>query len=282
MIVEKRCYISRINICYGNPSLDPSKPDLPHLDCITAGRRLPCSLCLLRQGGGTISFSSEAVFPILTPPKSAVVSKSRMKKKDTLSKKEWIAAEKHLQEFGNFIRQMERHSESHKYRPRSSYFPLDVLSSILDHLLVIHFPSHLKDLVEHSWIYYGTHRTALYDSIIDIQTRINVGRTNARELAKSKRHEKEQAATVTEDENETGSLDIEPKGLIDQNSSNQQGLNRKRQAMEDIANRPKRRRAPRAPQPSVAQVQELYGPRYKTRRRGVIEDPSGKENGVQR
>ena len=149
-------------------------------------------------------------------------------------------------------------------------------------MLVIHFPSHLKDLVEHSWIYYGTHRTALYDSIIDIQTRINVGRTNARELAKSKRHGKEQVATVTEDENETCSLDIEPRELIDQNSSDQQGLNRKRQAMEDIANRPKRRRAPRAPQPSVAQVQEQYGPRYKTRQRGFIKDPSGKENGVQR
>ena len=90
---------------HGNPSLDQSKPDLPHLDCITAGRRLPCSLCLLRQGGGTIAFSSEAVFPILTPLKSAVVSKSRMK--ETLSKKEQVAAEKHLLEFGDFIRQME-------------------------------------------------------------------------------------------------------------------------------------------------------------------------------
>jgi len=44
---------------------------------------------------------------------------------------------------------------------------------------------------------------------------------------------------VTEDENETSSLHIEPGELIDQSSSEQQGLNRKRQAMEDIANRPK-------------------------------------------
>jgi len=152
-------------------------------------------------------------------------------------------------------------------------------------LLVIHFPSHLEDLLGLSWIYYNTHGTTLYDSIIDIQTHINVGRTNARDLAKSKRHEKQQMAMVTEDENETQSLDIEPREPIDQNSSEQQGLNRKRQAMEDIANKPKRRRAPRAPQPSVAQVQEQYGPRYQTHRRGLIEDPSranGKENGVQR
>ena len=75
---QKRCYISRINLCYGNPSLDPSKPDLPHLDCITAGHHLPCSLCLSWQGSNTIALSllsPEGVFPILTPPKSAVVSK---------------------------------------------------------------------------------------------------------------------------------------------------------------------------------------------------------------
>ena len=42
-------------------------------------------------------------------------------------------------------------------------------------------------------------------------------------------------ATVTEDEN----IDIKPKELIDKNSSEQHGLNYKRQAMDDIANRPK-------------------------------------------
>jgi len=132
VIVEKQCYISQINLCYGNPSLDPSKPNLPHLDCITAGHRLPCSLCLLQQGGGTIAFSPlspEGVFPLLTPLKSAIVSKLHMKKKDTLNKKEQVTAEKHLLEFGNFIRQMEQHSDSHKYHPHSSYFPLDVSSS---------------------------------------------------------------------------------------------------------------------------------------------------------
>jgi len=42
-------------------------------------------------------------------------------------------------------------------------------------------------------------------------------------------------ATVSEDENKTHSLDIEPRDLIHQNSCKQQGLNRKHQVMEDIA-----------------------------------------------
>ncbi|KAF8232601.1 hypothetical protein L208DRAFT_1271363, partial [Tricholoma matsutake] len=60
-------------------------------------------------------------------------------------------------------------SDSHKYWPCSSYFPLDVLSSILDKLLVIHFPSHLEDILNNSWIYYGTYGNTLYDCIINIQ-----------------------------------------------------------------------------------------------------------------
>ena len=278
IIVEKTCYISQINIRYENPSLDPSRPELPRLDCIAAGRRLPCSLCLSRQAGA-IAFTPstpEGLLPILSLPKTNNASKPSIKKKDKLNKKERTAAEKHFLKFGESIRQVERFSDSHKYRPRSSYFPLDVLTSILDNLFIIHFPSHLNDLLDQSWIYYNTHGTALYDSIIDIQTCIDVGRAQARELAKSKRQDKRQLEMESEDENETRSesLNIEPELeeplAIDQTSSYQQGSTRKRQAMEDIINSPKRRRAPRAVQPSVAQVQEQYGPRYQTRRRGHI------------
>jgi hypothetical protein len=260
--------------------LDPSRPELPSLDCIAAGRRLPCSLCLSRQGGA-IAFTPsapEGLFPILSLPKTNIASKSCIKKKEKLNRKERAAAEKHLLEFGESIRQLERFSDtSHKYCPRSSYFPLDVLTSILDNLFIIHFPSHVKDLLDQSWIYYDTHGTALYDSIIDIQTCINVGRTKARELAKSKRQDKRQLEMESEDENETHSLDMEPEEplAIDRTSGDQaedqQGSSSKRQAMEDIINNPKRRRrAPRAVQPSVAQVQEEYGPRYQSRRREII------------
>ncbi|KAF8813369.1 hypothetical protein BYT27DRAFT_7006636, partial [Phlegmacium glaucopus] len=78
----------------------------------------------------------------------------------------------HLLKFGDSIRQLEQHLDHHKYHPRSSYFPLDVLSSILDKLLVTHFSSHLKSILNNSWIYYGTHGNALYNSIINIQMQI--------------------------------------------------------------------------------------------------------------
>jgi hypothetical protein len=63
---------------------------------------------------------------------------------------------------------------------------------------------------------------------------------------------------------------------------NQSSSARKRRAPEDITNSAKRHRAPRASQPSVAQAFEEFGPKYRTRRRGIVaEVPSGsggKEN----
>ena len=47
-------------------------------------------------------------------------------------------------------------------------------------------------------------------------------------------------------------------------------ITRKCVAAEDITNTAKQRRAPRAVQPSVAQAFEEFGPRYRTRRRGVV------------
>jgi len=56
----------------------------------------------------------------------------------------------------------------------------------------------------------------------------------------------------------------------------------KRVAAEDITNTAKRRRAPCAIQPSVAQVFEDFGPKYRTRRRaivhGVSSESAEKEN----
>src|ERR1700678_3528542 len=87
-------------------------------------------------------------------------------KKDKLKKKEREAAEKQLLTFGESIRQIERRSESHKYRPRSSYLPSRILSLILDALLIIHFPSDLEHILKDSWVYYSSHGPALFDSII--------------------------------------------------------------------------------------------------------------------
>ena len=92
VITEKHCYIACINACYENPSLDPSRPDLSRLDCLAAGRPLPCSLCLARQGVGTLVFSpspfpaGSAPLPVLTA--SRAIPRSSTSKKDKLKKKE--------------------------------------------------------------------------------------------------------------------------------------------------------------------------------------------------
>jgi len=181
VITEKSCYIACINTCYANPSLDPSRPDLSRLDCIAAGRQLPCSLCLPRLGNCAVVFPSSplpvgsAPFPILTEPRTSHRFPA-MPKKDKLKKKEREAAQKHLLNFGESIRQIERKSDTHKYRPRSSYFPSRALSLILDKLLVIHFPSELDQILNGSWSYYSRHGNALFDSIIEIQISITVQR----------------------------------------------------------------------------------------------------------
>ncbi|KIK00101.1 hypothetical protein K443DRAFT_101047, partial [Laccaria amethystina LaAM-08-1] len=65
-------------------------------------------------------------------------------------------------------------SNTHKYRPRSSYFPSCILSLLLDKLLVIHFPSELENILDGSWSYYSSHGDTIFDSTIQIQTSITV------------------------------------------------------------------------------------------------------------
>ena len=153
--------------------------DLSQLDCIVAGCRLPCSLCLSRLGGTPFIFPpsslpiGSAPLPGLTAPQSTLKLPT-MPKKDKLTKKERETAEKDLLNFRESICQSERRSNTHKYCPRSSYFPSRVLSLLLDKLLVICFPSELDRILNGSWSYYSTHGSALFDSIIQIQTSVAV------------------------------------------------------------------------------------------------------------
>ena len=201
------------------------------------------------------------------------------------------AAEKHLLEFGESIRQLERRSDNHAYRPRSSYFPSRILSLIVDTLLTIHFQSDLDRILNDSWAYYSSHGPALFDSILQIQKSIIVLRNTAQELTLAKRRAKRQVTrTIQVDDNDSGALissnsDAEPsEETIEEppeHLDNSPG--RKRQALEEMTNIAKRQRAPRAAQPSVSQVLQDYGPRYRARRSALMEGLSGgsdgKENG---
>jgi hypothetical protein len=196
------------------------------------------------------------------------------------------ATQKHLLNFGESIRQIERKSDTHKYHPRSSYFPSRVLSLILDKLLVIHFPSELDQILNGSWSYYSSHGNALFDSIIEIQISITVQRNT-----RGNQHKKQRLAEATDDE-DTDIQDLSNIEFHDQTVEDTPEqplepcvppLGRKRQALEEATNTTKRLRAPRAPQPSVAEVQESFGPQYCTRRSVIIAEASssnksGKEN----
>lgn len=274
--------------------MDPSRPDLSRLDCLAAGRPLPCSLCLARQGVGTLVFSPSPFpagltpLPVLTAPQA--IPRSSTSKKDKLKKKEREAAETHLLKFGESIRQLERRSDNHAYRPRSSYFPSRILSLILDTLLTIHVPSDLDHILNDSWAYYSSHGPALFDSILQIQTSITVQQNTARELTLAKQRAKRQATRAIGNEDSgalsSSNLNGEPSEETieeppEQHLNNSPG--RKRQALEEMTNTAKRQRAPRAAQPSVSQVLQDYGPRYRTRRSALAEGSSGggdgKENG---
>ena len=260
------------------------------MDCLAAGRLLPCSLCLAQRGIGTLVFPSSplplgsAPLPVLMAPKT--IPRLSTPKKDTLKKKERSTAETQLLKFGESIRQLERRSNNHAYRPRSSYFPSRILSLILDTLLTIHFPSDLDHILNDSWAYYSSYGTTLFDSIIQIQISITVQRKTVRELTLAKQREKRQATRAFDDDDSgspiSSNSDTEPAEETIEEPPEQhlkKSLGHKRQALDEMTNTAKRRRAPRAAQPSVSQVLQDYGPRYRTRRNVPAEGLSGGSDG---
>jgi hypothetical protein len=217
-----------------------------------------------------------------------------MPKKDKLTKKERDAAEEHLLSFGESIRQSERRSNTHKYRPRSSYFPSRLVSLLLDKFLVIHFPSELERILDGSWSYYSSHGNALFDTIIQVQTSITVQR-NTQGPSQGKQYERRQVAAQAIDDKDPDVQTISDVKLSEQpveeateqflNLASEPSTSCKRPALENVTtgNTTKRRRAPRAPQLSLSEVQDSYGPQYRTRRSALVAEAStegdtGKEN----
>ena len=115
-----------------------------------------------------------------------------------------------------------------------------------------------------------------------------------RELTLAKRREKRQATRAFDDDDSGPSISSNSnteraEETIEEPPEQyiEKSLGHKRQALEEMAHTAKRRRAPRAAQPSVSQVPQDYGPRYLTRRsvpaEGLSGGGDGKENrGVRR
>ena len=120
-----------------------------------------------------------------------------------------------------------------------------------------------------------------------IQTTIASQRSSKLEIANSKQRDKRRHAAnlITDNSNSRPSS---PDPALEIEEPVNQSSARKRRAPEDITNISKRR-APRASQPTVAQAFEDFGPKYRTRRRGIVAEAPlasragglGKENNSQ-
>lgn len=118
-----------------------------------------------------------------------------------------------------------------------------------------------------------------------IQIRINTQRSSKRGTGTAKQRDKlerRQATAATHLTSDESDSNHQPSSPADVEKPVKRSSTHKRRAPEDITNTAKRCRAPRASQPSVAQAFEEFGPKYCTRRRGIVTEAAseagGKEN----
>ncbi|KAF5335894.1 hypothetical protein D9758_017548 [Tetrapyrgos nigripes] len=137
VLTEKICYIVCINKIYQNPPLE-----LASLDCLTAKRRVPCSLCTVR---GQINFTFDSS-PIASPFPSAPPSVNKSKSLKTLQlkkKTEYARVDLVLSQFSTVLL---------SFLDKIFYFP-DIVS--------------LTDLLHsYSWLFCDAYVQQLYDIIL--------------------------------------------------------------------------------------------------------------------
>jgi hypothetical protein len=190
LLTEKKCYIGLLNTVYGNNFSNTSI-----LDCIAAKRRLPCSLCLthselaldfppspLPEGlPGLVAFKDLTATTVLST-------------KALMTRKERTYADAELLKFGEIVQTTETRNDLHVYRPRSSYFPIPIITSILDSLTTISTEPNLHAIIP-TWTYINSHHgTALFTLILRIQNKISADW----ETARITRNEKNRAKALAQ------------------------------------------------------------------------------------
>lgn len=202
------CYNAVINRIYENPPLDTSV-----LDCIAAGRRLPCSLCAARNNI-SLTFSAPALPPgvelplFVHPP--AVDPITTLDKKLRLKKTEREHAESVLKEFGETVRRTERKLGAHQHRPKSSFFPTSVIRSVLNVLLTLDSLEKLEAIIA-SWVFATGYRVRLYAVIHTLRTNIVLQRETARLVSNAKQRasrQKKKTRRSSESEDEVEEEDV--------------------------------------------------------------------------
>ncbi|KAF5381943.1 hypothetical protein D9615_004202 [Tricholomella constricta] len=287
LLVKDKCLILLRNTVYRNPPLE-----LTARSCITACRRVPCSLCL-PLSSITLEFppplrdpSHSPLAPFRTPPGlicTSQVSASQVSAKGELSLKPKMREEvmKSLDVFRNSIRKLEKGSDPTGCTPRAAYFPAPLATLVVTHLMSITAVEDIKLLLS-DWVYLSGHATRLNELVLQLQEKFRAQHNEIRLLqneknrirAKAKRDAASNEAGDTPDGNDEledeADHDHKLVGVVVPSPSpvKPPTSSMKRAALSDDTNgsAPKcARRAPRAPQASSSEVSQSFGPRYRTR-----------------
>ncbi|KAJ7835647.1 hypothetical protein B0H14DRAFT_2590119 [Mycena olivaceomarginata] len=295
MLVETRCYDALMNKHYGNPLLE-----ITTLTCIAANRLLSCSLCL-PHSDKTFHFDAPPTAIVLPPltsrPSPHSPTQSTSKKKLKLTIKEQDPARSTLKKFRNNLRFAEQNAGCFRHHPPALFLPPSILDQILDNLLSLVSSSNIYPLLD-QWYHQQTHTDALFEAVVEIQTKIRGKREHARleknrkaretrlankrkavdsgQIRQAKRRKK---VADSEDEQEPESdLDYDdepefdshapsdpdfPAALLPAVLSRSQSRVPKKQPLDTVTNISSRRT--RAPVQKLADVVKDYGPQYRMR-----------------
>ncbi|KAK7006543.1 P-loop containing nucleoside triphosphate hydrolase protein [Favolaschia claudopus] len=179
VLSESKCYIATINRIYQNPPLETST-----LDCISAKRLLPCSLCAKRKKinieYAPLPLPTDMTLPpFIAPatPQSAPLTPEEKKLK--LTRKERDPVMLALEKFAEDVRRTEQHHPDNHHRPKSSYFPSSMREHLAGKLLALDSLFALRALLT-SWNFASTYAGSLYDLVVELQATIRSDREAAR------------------------------------------------------------------------------------------------------
>jgi hypothetical protein len=281
ILTETKCYDAAMNRIYQNPP-----HEITLLDCLTAKRSHPCSLCATRAKISldfpTPPLPSGITLPLFTPIVAQADSDS-LRKKSKLKKKEREAAEPRLVAFGEMVRLAQYRLVTNQSRPKSSYFPSRILTTLLDKLLLFDKIDTL-DAAVHSWPFYAEYKHSLFELV-----RLQSGFLAQRETARLATNAKPRATRRAK----KGLPDSEPEDEEAMESSDESGVEedlihhppsspipppakREKSALVETTNQlrssvskmaPSKPRTARKPLEKLAEVAASFRPAYNTSRR---------------
>jgi hypothetical protein len=175
LLVEEICLNAARNRRWQNVPLDETD-----LDCISAKRPLPCSLCAKRANVSIMFPPRDLSFPLflIASPASKRKPISRATK---LKKKERPIVETGLSAFGMQVFEAEMFNNSHQHRVKSWFFPPSLQDKLADSILQLATPNDLDVLLkQEDWYFHmHAHQANLWDTIKSLQVTVTRARAQS-------------------------------------------------------------------------------------------------------